>query len=93
MTFLAYRVEETEQGMKADWQTLNDDDLPAGDVLIDVAYSSVNYKDALSASGNKGVTRAYPHTPGIDVAGTVLASNDPQFKPVTKLWSSVTTWA
>lgn len=80
MTFLAYRVEETEQGMKADWQTLSDDDLPAGDVLIDVAYSSVNYKDALSASGNKGVTRAYPHTPGIDVAGTVLASNDPQFK-------------
>ncbi len=80
MTFLAYRVEETEQGIKASWQTLNDDDLPAGDVLIDVAYSSVNYKDALSASGNKGVTRAYPHTPGIDVAGTVLASNDPQFK-------------
>ncbi|MCB2387917.1 YhdH/YhfP family quinone oxidoreductase [Thalassolituus alkanivorans] len=80
MTFLAYRVEETEQGMKAAWQTLSDDDLPAGDVLIDVAYSSVNYKDALSASGNKGVTRAYPHTPGIDVAGTVLASNDPQFK-------------
>ena len=80
MTFLAYRVEETEQGIQAAWQTLNDDDLPAGDVLIDVAYSSVNYKDALSASGNKGVTRAYPHTPGIDVAGTVLASNDPQFK-------------
>ena len=80
MTFLAYRVEETEQGIKAAWQTLSDDDLPAGDVLIDVAYSSVNYKDALSASGNKGVTRAYPHTPGIDVAGTVLASNDPQFK-------------
>ena len=80
MTFLAYRVEETEQGIQAAWQTLNDDDLPAGDVLIYVAYSSVNYKDALSASGNKGVTRAYPHTPGIDVAGTVLASNDPQFK-------------
>ena len=80
MTFLAYRVEETEQGIKAAWQTLSDDDLPAGDVLIDVAYSSVNYKDALSANGNKGVTRAYPHTPGIDVAGTVLASNDPQFK-------------
>jgi len=80
MTFLAYRVEETEQGIKAAWQTLSDDDLPAGDVLIEVAYSSVNYKDALSASGNKGVTRGYPHTPGIDVAGTVLATNDPQFK-------------
>ncbi|MCD8524148.1 MAG: YhdH/YhfP family quinone oxidoreductase [Saccharospirillaceae bacterium] len=80
MTFLAYRIEETEQGIKAAWQTQTDDDLPAGDVLIDVAYSSVNYKDALSASGNKGVTRTYPHTPGIDVAGTVLVSYDPQFK-------------
>jgi len=47
------------------------DDLPAGDVLIHVEYSSLNYKDALSANGNKGVTRKYPHTPGIDAAGIV----------------------
>lgn len=40
--------------------------LPEGDVLIKVHYSSLNYKDALSATGNKGVTRTYPHTPGID---------------------------
>ena len=44
------------------------DDLPQGDVLIKVAYSSLNYKDALSAIGNKGVTHKYPHTPGIDAA-------------------------
>ena len=45
--------------------------LPAGDVFIRVEYSSLNYKDALSASGSKGVTKNYPHTPGIDAAGTV----------------------
>jgi acrylyl-CoA reductase (NADPH) len=56
-------------------------DLPEGEVLIKVQYSSLNYKDALSASGNKGVTRKYPHTPGIDAAGLVAASTDPAFKP------------
>lgn len=50
------------------------EDLPEGDVLIRVQYSSLNYKDALSAIGNKGVTRNYPHTPGIDAAGTVAHS-------------------
>ncbi|MDQ4141293.1 MAG: YhdH/YhfP family quinone oxidoreductase [Bacteroidota bacterium] len=55
--------------------TKNLDDLPLGDVLIRVQYSSLNYKDALSATGNRGVTRQYPHTPGVDAAGTVEASN------------------
>ncbi len=50
------------------------DELPDGDLLVSVAYSSLNYKDALSASGNRGVTRNYPHTPGIDAAGTVVES-------------------
>ncbi|WP_111656505.1 YhdH/YhfP family quinone oxidoreductase [Isoalcanivorax indicus] len=49
------------------------DDLPEGDVLIRVQWSSLNFKDALSASGNKGVTRRYPHTPGIDAAGLVVS--------------------
>ncbi len=52
------------------------DELPPGDVLVQVRYSSLNYKDALSASGNKGVTRKYPHTPGIDAAGVVVESSD-----------------
>ncbi len=56
-------------------------DLPAGDVLIQVMYSSLNYKDALSASGNRGVTRTYPHTPGIDAAGLVAESTHPAFLP------------
>lgn len=54
----------------------NTDDLPEGDVLIRVAYSSLNYKDALSATGNKGVTRNYPHTPGIDAVGEIVESKD-----------------
>ena len=56
-------------------------DLPAGEVLIKVAYSSLNYKDALSASGNKGVTRNYPHTPGIDAAGVVVTDESGAFQP------------
>lgn len=55
-------------------------ELPSGDVLINVKYSSLNYKDALSASGNKGVTRKYPHTPGIDAAGLVVETSSRQFK-------------
>ncbi len=61
------------------------DDLPAGEVLVRVAYSSLNYKDALSASGNRGVTSKYPHTPGIDAAGIVTKSINPEFTPGDKV--------
>ncbi len=57
------------------------DELPEGDILIRVNYSSLNYKDALSASGNKGVTKNYPHTPGIDAAGIVVESRNDEFLP------------
>jgi acrylyl-CoA reductase (NADPH) len=62
-------------------ESCNLDILPEGEVLIKVLYSSLNYKDALSASGNKGVTRRYPHTPGIDAAGIVEQSLSPAFRP------------
>ncbi len=55
-------------------------ELPAGEVLVRVHYSSLNYKDALSASGNRGVTRRYPHTPGIDAAGVVEGSTVSAFQ-------------
>jgi len=55
------------------------DELPEDEVLIRVSYSSLNYKDALSANCNRGVTRRYPHTPGIDAAGTVKHSKVPDF--------------
>ena len=54
--------------------------LPDGDVLVRVSFSSLNYKDALSATGNRGVTRKYPHTPGIDAAGTVEESRNKAFQ-------------
>lgn len=54
-------------------------ELPPGEVLIRVHFSSLNYKDALSANGNRGVTKKYPHTPGIDAAGVVAASATGQF--------------
>lgn len=56
-------------------------ELPPGDLLLDVRWSSLNYKDALSASGNRGITRTYPHQPGIDAAGFVIESGDPAFRP------------
>ncbi len=57
------------------------DALPDHDVTVRVRYSALNYKDALSASGNRGVTKTFPHTPGIDAAGEVVASRDPRFTP------------
>jgi putative YhdH/YhfP family quinone oxidoreductase len=57
----------------------NLDELPPGEVLVRVHWSSLNYKDALSASGNRGVTKNYPHTPGIDAAGIVAESAHADF--------------
>ena len=56
------------------------DDLPKGDVLVRVHFSSLNYKDGLSSVGTRGVTRNYPHTPGIDAAGIIESSSSPEFK-------------
>ena len=55
------------------------DDLPDGDLLIRVEYSSLNYKDSLSASGTKRITKSYPHTPGIDASGVVEKSTNDHF--------------
>ena len=54
--------------------------LPDNDTLVKVKFSSLNYKDALSASGNKGVTRNYPHTPGIDAAGIIEDTKSTNFQ-------------
>ena len=56
-------------------------ELPAGDVLIRVQFSSLNYKDALAAGGHPGVAPNLPHVPGIDAVGKVVASSDPRFQP------------
>lgn len=81
MGFTAFQVTKTDDGFHRDIVQREDSELPEGDVLIAVQFSSLNYKDALSATGNPGVTRNFPHTPGIDAAGTVLESNTDEFKP------------
>ncbi len=58
----------------------NTEDLPKGDLLIKVRFSSLNYKDAMSATGIPGVTREYPHTPGIDAVGEIVQARQGQFK-------------
>ena len=80
MPFKALRITETPAG-KFERKIIEReiDDLPTGEVLIRVHYSSLNYKDALSASGNKGVTKNFPHTPGIDAAGVVEISRNSNF--------------
>lgn len=80
MQFKALVVSETaDKQFVPEVVTRELSNLPAGEVLVRVSYSSLNYKDALSASGNRGVTRNYPHTPGIDAAGVVEQSSSSDF--------------
>ena len=76
--FRALRVDRTEDGFQWAVVDLTDDDLPEGDVLVDVEYSTVNYKDGLAVTDTAPVLRNFPMVPGIDLAGTVSASDDPE---------------
>jgi len=85
-SYNALVVEETSpRTFTRDIQSKSISGLPDGDLLIKVHYSSLNYKDALSASGNRGVTRHYPHVPGIDAAGVVEESDNANFSPGDKV--------
>lgn len=79
--FKAFWVEKREQAFARSIISRDVDELPEGDLLVEVRYSSLNYKDGLSATGQPGVTRHYPHTPGIDAAGVVLQSSVDAFSP------------
>jgi acrylyl-CoA reductase (NADPH) len=82
IAFKAMIVEEPQKGIftrRIGERRISD--LPSGEVLIRVHFSSLNYKDALSATGNPGVTRNFPHTPGIDASGEVIASSGAAFVP------------
>src|SRR5262245_20927728 len=61
-------------------ENVSRDELPAGDVTIEVAYSSLNFKDALACLGHPGVVRTFPHVPGIDCAGIVVESSSPEYR-------------
>ena len=79
MKYSAYYVEETDGAFSASISELELEKPSDGFVQIQVSCSSLNYKDALSASGNKGVTRNYPFVPGIDAAGTISDANSSNF--------------
>ena len=78
--FRAFRIHNDESGYRAGIETMDTGALSPGEVLVKVAYSSVNYKDALAGTGKGRILRTYPLNGGIDVAGHVVASTDPAFK-------------
>jgi len=81
-SFKAMLVRKDEEGkFKREITTRKLESLPEGEILLRVKYSSLNYKDALSAIGSRGVTKNYPHTPGVDAAGVVESSESNKFKP------------
>ncbi|WP_261303151.1 acrylyl-CoA reductase family protein [Paenibacillus andongensis] len=79
-SFEALVVDRTKESFAIEVKELKLDDLPVGEVTIRVLYSGINYKDALACSSTGRVVRAYPMVPGIDLAGTVVASSDARFR-------------
>lgn len=80
-SFRALLIEERDGKVCSGFVRLQEDQLDAGDVTIRVAYSSVNYKDALAATGKGKIIRRFPCVGGIDLAGTVVTSSDARFSP------------
>ena len=78
-TFRAFMVDE--QPGSGRFKEIATGDLPTEKVLVDIQYSSLNYKDGLCVTGKGKIARSYPMVPGIDLAGTVLESADPRFTP------------
>ncbi len=79
MKYTAFVTDEIEENkFTSSFKELEVEKLHIYDILIKVEWSSLNYKDALSAKGHKGITRNYPHTPGVDAAGVVIRSNNPE---------------
>ena len=75
-------LSKSEKDLLANIQDLDPDKLPPGDVIVDILYSSLNYKDALAVTGKGAIIRGeYPFVPGIDLVGTVRASDSPTYQP------------
>lgn len=86
MSFNALVVDKNDEGKtSASVKQLEISDLPHGDVVVDVEYSTVNYKDGLCVGPGGGLVRKYPHVPGIDFAGTVASSEDDRYKAGDKV--------
>ncbi|PTI62038.1 acryloyl-CoA reductase, partial [Staphylococcus succinus] len=84
-TFKAFVVDEQDGKVTNQIKNITIDDLPAGEVLIKVKYSGINYKDALATVENTKVVKSYPIVPGIDLAGVVESSETPAFEPGDKV--------
>jgi acrylyl-CoA reductase (NADPH) len=80
-SFRAFRIHQVDGKIVSRLDTISLDDLTPGEVVIKVAYSDINYKDALAATGTGKIARKYPLVGGIDLAGEVVTSSDPQFTP------------
>lgn len=78
--FRAYRINKTDDGIAAGFEHISIDDLTEGNVVIKVSHSTINYKDALAATGAAPILRRYPLNGGIDLAGTVVSSDDAGFQ-------------
>lgn len=83
--FRAYRIDRQDDKIVADFQELTLDDLTEGNVVVRVSHSTINYKDALAATGTGKILRRYPLNGGIDLAGVVVSSEDDDFQPGTKV--------
>ncbi len=79
--FRAFRIDKTDDGISAGFRELSIDDLTAGNVVVRVSHSTINYKDALAATGAGQILRRYPLNGGIDLAGVVVSSEDADFEP------------
>ena len=79
--FRAFRIDNEGGRIKAGFADLGLDDLTAGEVVIKVSHSTINYKDALAATGAGKILRRYPLNGGIDLAGEVVSSEDPELEP------------
>ncbi len=77
--FKVYRLREADRKVSAAFETASIDELDAGEVVVRVAYSCINYKDALAATGKGRIIRRFPCIGGIDLSGTVVSSTDPRF--------------
>jgi acrylyl-CoA reductase (NADPH) len=84
-SFKALRVHKDTSGLSAHLDCISLDDLTPGNVVIRIAYSSLNYKDALAVTGTGPILRGLPRVPGIDLSGVVESSSDPAFKPGNKV--------
>lgn len=82
-SFKAFRIDEDDSGIAPGFTTLDLEDLSEGDVVVRVTHSTINYKDALAATGKARILRRYPLVGGIDLAGEVVSAPDPELEPGT----------